>query len=59
MDFHSFSFLFYLSVRLLTVIYQTAHLFVGFIALPRGQLKSEANWGILANGPRTRKRDGE
>ncbi len=45
--------------RFLIWIYQTAHFCTGFIALPSGQLKSEANWGILANGPRTRKRDGE
>jgi len=40
------------------IIYQTAHLLTGFISLLRGQLKSEANCGIFANGPLTRKRDG-
>lgn len=39
--------------------YHTAHFCTGFMALPRAQLKSEANCGMLANGPRTRKRDGE
>ena len=41
------------------VVYQTAHLWVGFIADVLGQLKSALKSGMLEKGPRTRKRDGE
>ena len=47
------------SISLICCFYQTAHLLVGFIWLFSWQWKSEANWGMFANGPRTRKRDGE
>lgn len=54
-----FSVVFFFKCRTVGVFYQTAHFDVGFIALLAGQLKSLANCGMLENGPRTRKRDGE
>ena len=46
-------------VQVIGGVYQTAHFFAGFIGFSSGQPKSLANWGMLANGPRTRNREGE
>lgn len=49
----------FFSVNLNVSVYQTTHLWVGFILEPSGQLKSFENSSMLLMGPNTRNCPGE